>query len=58
VTIPIVIIVFGLLGSAFISATEAAVLGAIRYKIEYRGEEGDKRAKLVVKIFDQYEKFF
>jgi putative hemolysin len=50
--------VFGLLGSAFISATEAAVLGASRYRIEYRGEEGDKRAALVVRIFDQYEKFF
>jgi putative hemolysin len=50
--------VIGLLGSAFISATEAAVLGASRYRIEYRGEEGDKRAKLVVQIFDQYEKFF
>lgn len=48
----------GLLGSAFISATEAAVLGASRYRIEHRGEEGDKRAKLVVQIFDQYEKFF
>jgi len=57
-TTSIVIIVFGLLGSAFISATEAAVLGASRYRIEYRGEEGDKRAKLVVQIFDQYEKFF
>ncbi len=49
---------FGLLGSAFISATEAAVLGASRYRIEHRGEEGDKRAQLVVKIFDQYERFF
>jgi len=46
------------LGSAFISATEAAVLGASRYRIEHRGEEGDNRAKLVVQIFDQYEKFF
>jgi putative hemolysin len=58
VTTSIVIIVIGLLGSAFISATEAAVLGASRFRIEYRGEEGDKRAKLVVQIFDQYEKFF
>ncbi len=49
---------FGLLGSAFISATEAAVLGASRYRIEHRGEEGDKRAKLVVKLLDHYEKFF
>jgi putative hemolysin len=58
VTTSIVIIVIGLLGSAFISATEAAVLGASRFRIEHRGEEGDKRAKLVVQIFDQYEKFF
>lgn len=57
-TISIVIIALGLLGSAFISATEAAVLGASRYRIEHRGEAGDKRARLVVKIFDQYEKFF
>jgi putative hemolysin len=58
VTTSIVIIVIGLLGSAFISATEAAVLGASRHRIEHRGEEGDKRAQLVVKIFQQYEKFF
>jgi putative hemolysin len=58
VTTSIVIIVIGLLGSAFISATEAAVLGASRYRIEHRGEEGDKRAELVVRIFNQYEKFF
>ena len=57
-TVSIVIIVFGLLGSAFISATEAAVLGASRYRIEYRGEEGDKRAQLVLRIFDDYERFF
>jgi len=58
VTTSIVIIVIGLLGSAFISATEAAVLGASRYRIEHRGEEGDGRAKLVVRIFEHYEKFF
>tara|TARA_Y100001936_G_C16035055_1_gene648026 strand:- start:227 stop:1510 length:1284 start_codon:yes stop_codon:yes gene_type:complete len=58
VTTSIIIIVIGLLGSAFISATEAAVLGASRYRIEHRGEEGDKRAELVVRIFQQYEKFF
>ena len=57
-TVSIVIIVVGLLGSAFISATEAAVLGASRYRIEHRGEEGDKRAELVIRIFDDYERFF
>jgi putative hemolysin len=58
VTVSIVIIVVGLLGSAFISATEAAVLGASRYRIEYRSEEGDKRARLLLRIFDDYERFF
>jgi len=58
VTISLLIILIGLLGSAFISATEAAVLGSSRYKIEHRSEEGDKRAKLLIRIFDQYEKFF
>ena len=57
-TVSIVIIVVGLLGSAFISATEAAILGASRYRIEHRGEEGDKRAELVIRIFDNYERFF
>ena len=57
-TISLLIILIGLLGSAFISATEAAVLGSSRYKIEHRSEEGDKRAKLLIRIFDQYEKFF
>ena len=57
-TISLLIILIGLLGSAFISATEAAVLGSSRYKIDHRSEEGDKRAKLLIRIFDQYEKFF
>jgi len=48
----------GLCGSAFISATEAAVLDASRYRIEHKAEEGDKRARLLIRIFDQYEKFF
>jgi len=58
VTTSIIIIVIGLLGSAFISATEAAVLGASRFRIEHLGEEGDQRARLVVRIFQNYEKFF
>ncbi|MQG88983.1 MAG: HlyC/CorC family transporter [SAR202 cluster bacterium] len=57
-TTSIIIIVIGLLGSAFISATEAAVLGASRFRIEHLGEEGDQRARLVVRIFQNYEKFF
>lgn len=57
-TTSIVLIVFGLLGSAFISATEAAVLGASRYRIEHRSEAGEKRAKSVLNIYDQYERFF
>ena len=52
-TFSILIILIGLLGSAFISATEAAVVGASRDKIEHRGEAADQRAQLVIRIFDQ-----
>ena len=48
----------GLIGSAFISATEAAILDSNRYKIENLLEEGDSRAKSVIKILNNYEQFF
>ena len=57
-TISIIIILTGLIGSAFISATEAAILDSNRYKIENLIEEGDSRAKSVIKILNNYEQFF
>ena len=48
----------GRIGSAFISATEAAILDSNRYKIENLLEEGDSRAKSVIKILNNYEQFF
>ena len=57
-TISIIIILTGLIGSAFISATEAAILDSNRYKIENLLEEGDSRAKSVIKILNNYEQFF
>ena len=57
-TISIIIILTGLIGSAFISATEAAILDSKRYKIENLLEEGDSRAKSVIKILNNYEQFF
>ncbi|MFL2665344.1 MAG: hemolysin family protein [Dehalococcoidia bacterium] len=57
-TISIIIILTGLVGSAFISATEAAILDSNRYKIENLLEEGDSRAKSVLKILNNYEQFF
>ena len=54
----IIIIVFGLLGSAFISATEVALLGSRRFRISRLAEEGDQRADAVLKVLGDNERFF
>ncbi len=54
----IIIIVVGLTGSAFISATEVALLGSRRFRISNLAEEGDQRAEAVLKILGENEKFF
>jgi putative hemolysin len=56
--VSIIIIVVGLAGSAFISATEVALLGSRRFRIRHLSEEGDRRAQAVLKILEQNEKFF
>ncbi len=57
-TLSIIIIIVGLLGSAFISATEVALLGSRRFRISRLAEEGDRRADTVLKILGDHEKFF
>lgn len=54
----ILIIVVGLTGSAFISATEVALLGSRRFRISNLAEEGDQRADAVLKILGDNERFF
>ena len=56
--VSIIIIVIGLTGSAFISATEVALLGSRRFRIRHLAEEGDRRAQAVLDILGQNEKFF
>ena len=56
--VSIIIIVIGLAGSAFISATEVALLGSRRFRIRHMAEAGDRRAVAVIKVLEQHEKFF
>ncbi len=54
----IIIIIIGLTGSAFISATEVALLGSRRFRISRLAEEGDHRADAVLKVLGDNERFF
>ena len=56
--VSIIIIVIGLTGSAFISATEVALLGSRRFRISRLAEEGDLRAVAVLKVLGDHERFF
>ena len=56
--VSIIIIVIGLIGSAFISATEVALLGSRRFRITNLAENGDPRAQAVLDVLDNHEKFF
>ncbi len=57
-TLSIIIIIIGLLGSAFISATEVALLGSRRFRISRLAEDGDQRADAVLKVLNDNERFF
>ncbi len=54
----ITIIIIGLTGSAFISATEVAMLGSRRFRISRMAEEGDQRAEAVLKVVGDNDRFF
>lgn len=56
--VSIIIILVGLTGSAFISATEVALLGSRRFRISHLAEEGDPRAVAVLKVLSNHDKFF
>ena len=57
-TLSIIIIVVGLAGSAFISATEVSLLGSRRFRISHLAEQGDRRAQSVLRVLEQHEQFF
>ena len=54
----ILIICGALMGSAFISAAESALLSARPSHIEHLAENGNRRAIAVMKVLEKYENFF
>tara|TARA_Y100000590_G_scaffold409186_1_gene501133 strand:- start:79841 stop:81133 length:1293 start_codon:yes stop_codon:yes gene_type:complete len=56
--ISIIIIFLGLLGSAFISATEVAFVGSRIYRIRHLADNGDRNAKAVLSILEKHDKLF
>ena len=56
--ISIIIISLGLLGSAFISATEVAFVGSRIYRIRHLADNGDRNARAVLSILEKHDKLF
>ncbi|NQW18179.1 MAG: HlyC/CorC family transporter [Chloroflexi bacterium] len=56
--VSIIIIVIGLLGSAFISASEAALISVNKVRMRRLAEEGDVRAQATIRVTREHEKFF
>jgi putative hemolysin len=56
--LPISIIVAAVVGSALISASEAAIISVNRFRVRHRAEQGDQSSAAIVKITDEYNKFF
>lgn len=54
----ITIIVLALMGSAFISASEASIIAVNRVRIKNLSDQGNKRATAVQKTLEENEKFF
>jgi putative hemolysin len=58
VGILITIILFALLGSAFISASEASIIAVNKVRIKHLSDQGNKKAKAIENTLNQNEKFF
>ncbi len=56
--IAIVVIIVGVLGSAFISASEAALISVNKVRMRRLAEEGNIRARAAVRVTQEHEKFF
>ena len=54
----ITIILFALLGSAFISASEASIIAVNKVRIKHLSDQGNKKAKAIENTLNQNEKFF
>jgi putative hemolysin len=58
VEVLIIIIVLALMGSAFISASEASIIAVNRVRIKNLSDRGNKKATAIVKTLEENEKFF
>tara|TARA_B100001250_G_scaffold181205_1_gene155874 strand:+ start:23538 stop:24821 length:1284 start_codon:yes stop_codon:yes gene_type:complete len=58
VEVLITIIVLALMGSAFISASEASIIAVNRVRIKNLSDQGNKKATAVQKTLEENEKFF
>jgi len=54
----LIIIFILLLLSALISASEASIIAVNKIRIKHLSQEGNRRAKLISKIQDNFEDFF
>ncbi|MCH8235166.1 MAG: HlyC/CorC family transporter [Chloroflexi bacterium] len=54
----ILIIIAAVIGSALISASEAAIISVSRIRVRHRAEQGDLSAAAIVQITDEHNKFF
>ncbi|MBI4219597.1 MAG: HlyC/CorC family transporter [Chloroflexi bacterium] len=52
------LIVFGLVGSAIISASEAGLISVNKIRVRHLAERGNRRASAVVRVVEEHEKFF
>ncbi|MBI4305258.1 MAG: HlyC/CorC family transporter [Chloroflexi bacterium] len=52
------LIVFGLIGSAIISASEAGLISVNKIRVRHLAEGGNRRAAAVVRVVEEHEKFF
>jgi len=58
VLVLIIIIIFALMGSAFISASEASIIAVNKVRIKHLSDQGNKKAMAIEKTLEENEKFF
>jgi len=58
VTVYIVILIVGIIGSAFISGSEASFISVNKLRVRHLAAGGDRRARAVTRVVDEHEKFF
>jgi len=58
VAVYIIIIIVGVIGSAFISGSEASFISVNKLRVRHLAAGGDKNARAVTRVVDEHQKFF